>query len=57
LTAMAADDVALRKTLRTFCQLLSDTKCQWVLMVEKGSAADHITQQEILLDSVPGGTA
>jgi hypothetical protein len=57
LVAMAMDDDALRMALQEFCQQLSDTTCQWCLFVETGSAADRITRDEILLDSVTEGTA
>lgn len=57
LVAMAVDDDALRQALQQFCGMLSNTQCQWALFVEKGSAADQITQQELLLDSVPKGSA
>jgi hypothetical protein len=57
LVAMAADDAALRKTLRTFTGQLDGVTCRWALFVEAGSTAEQITREEILIDSVPDGNA
>jgi hypothetical protein len=57
LVAMAVDDDALRKSLRTFCGQLSNTRCRWALFVEAGSTAEQITREELLRDSAPEGHA
>jgi hypothetical protein len=57
LTAMAVDDDALRQALRTFCTELTGKQCRWALFVEKGSMAEQITRQEILLDATTEGNA
>jgi hypothetical protein len=58
LTAMIADDDdALRMALRTFCDELVGKSCQWALFVERGSMAEQITRQELLLDATTQGNA
>jgi hypothetical protein len=57
LTAMAADDDALRLALKQFCAELSDVKCRWALFVEAGSAAESIAREELLLDTKTEGHA
>jgi hypothetical protein len=57
LTAMVADDDALRIALREFCQQLDNATCRWALFVERDSTAEQIARQELLLDSVPEGTS
>jgi hypothetical protein len=57
LTAMVVDDESLREALRIMCQQLDNVDCQWMLFVEAGSAAEQITRQEILADSITQGNA
>ena len=57
LVFMSADDAALRSALMQACDQLDDLRCRWTLFIEKGSAAEQIVRQELLIDSTVEGNA
>ena len=57
LTAMVVDDDTLRDALKQFCGQIDGVRMGWALFVEKGSAAEEIAREELLLDMKVEGSA
>jgi hypothetical protein len=57
LVFMSADLDTLKTSVKLACSELSDVKCSWVLFLENGSPAQKMVGEELLIDSVPAGSA
>jgi hypothetical protein len=57
LTWIVIDEHALRATMQTACERLTNVQCQWLLCVQPGSDGDAIVREMLLLDAAVEGRA
>jgi hypothetical protein len=57
LTLVIKNTDVLRSSLQHCCADMQGQRCQWLLLLEKDSAAKNIAQSELLLDFAPEGSA